>query len=125
MRSRPGTPCPKRLISGAATRCGPSSRSAADQFAVAADDLRLRLSTNGAGDPSWFDVPIEAGTRCEIVQVSAPNGSRMVPRIHQYQRDRLVMSKPIMVDLLVRRTVVSPVVSIEAATRASPTPNSP
>ncbi|MGH7131882.1 MAG: flagellar basal body P-ring formation chaperone FlgA [Phycisphaerales bacterium] len=86
---------------------------ASDQFAVSMDEMRLRLSVNGGGDGAWLDAPIKPGIRCEIVQIGPPTGSRMPLRIDQYQRDRLIFSKPVMVDLLVHRTIVSPTVRIE------------
>ena len=89
------------------------ARRAADQFAVSMDEMRLRLSVNGAGDSTWLDAPINASIRCEIVQIGPPTGSRMPLRIDQYQRDRLILSKPVMVDLLVHRTIVSPTVVLE------------
>lgn len=89
------------------------ARRAADQFAVSIDEMRLRLSVNGAGDPAWLDAPINPGIRCEIVQIGPPTGSRMPLRIDQYQRDRLILSRPVMVDLLVHRTIVSPTVVLE------------
>jgi flagella basal body P-ring formation protein FlgA len=76
-------------------------------FSAALPDMRIKLSPNGSStDMAWFDQPTDSFSRYDLIEISAPRGSRTALRVEQFKGDRLIASRTVMVDVLIRRDVV-------------------